>query len=92
MVVDITAAAVEFDSRIAMADLEVKELGVMLAGERLGQVEEPGGDSLPSAGGFDEQFIRSVSTTAWNTAARALGLRSRRGRLERTVFSQKGSD
>ena len=36
LVVDVSAAAVEFDGRVVVADLEVKELGVMLAGEGLG--------------------------------------------------------
>jgi len=36
LVVDVSAATVEFDSRIAAADLEVKELGIMLAGKGLG--------------------------------------------------------
>jgi hypothetical protein len=36
LVVDVSAAAVEFDRRVVVADLEVKELGVMLAGEGLG--------------------------------------------------------
>jgi hypothetical protein len=36
LVVDVSAAAVEFDGRVVVADLEVKELGVMLTGEGLG--------------------------------------------------------
>ena len=64
MVVDVAAAAVELDSRIAMADLEVKELGVMLASAGLGQVEELGADSSPSVGGFDKQFINPSALAA----------------------------
>jgi hypothetical protein len=36
LVIDVSAAAVKFDRRVIVADLEVKELGVVLAGEGLG--------------------------------------------------------
>ena len=55
--VDEAAAAVEFVGRIAVVDFEVQELRAVLARGFFGKVEKLRANSLPSMGGFDEEFV-----------------------------------
>ena len=57
LVVVEATATVEFDGWVAMGDLEVEELGVVLAGGGFSEIEELRTDSLSAVGGFDEQFV-----------------------------------
>lgn len=57
LVIEEAAAAVKFDSAIAVVDLEVEELGAVLARSGFGQVEELSADALAAMRGFDEELV-----------------------------------
>ena len=57
MVVGEAAAAVELDGGVAMVDFEVKDLGVVLVGGLLSEVEEQGANTLPTMGARDEELV-----------------------------------
>lgn len=52
-----TPAAVEFDGRITVVDLEVQELRAVLARSPFGKIKKPRANSLPAMGRQDEELI-----------------------------------
>lgn len=57
MVVGEAPSAVEFDGGVAVVDFQVENLGVVLAGDVLCQVQELSPIALPAVRGFDEEFV-----------------------------------
>ena len=57
VVIEETAAAVEFDGGVAMVDFEVEDFGLVFAGDGFGEIEKLRADSLSAMGGFAEEFV-----------------------------------
>ena len=66
------SAAVEFDRRVAVSYLQMKELGVAFAGRFFCQLKEVRSNSLPSVRLSDEEFVdpRAFATFAVARAVR----------------------
>jgi len=57
LVVEEATAAIEFDGRVAMSDLEVKEFSVVLAAGGFGEIKKLRADSLSAVRNLDEEFV-----------------------------------
>ena len=64
VVVEEAPAAVELDGGIAVGDLEVKELGVVLARCGLGEIEKLRSNSLSAMRSLDEEFVNPCAFAA----------------------------
>ena len=82
MVVEEAAAAVEFNGRVAVVNLKMKEFGVVLAGHGFGEVEKLRANSLSSVRGFYKEFVDpSAFTTIFQAVVEADHQICDRGRL-----------
>jgi hypothetical protein len=89
VMIEEASTAVEFDGGVAVIDLEVKEIGIVLAGGGLGKVKEMRANSLSAMGRLDEEF---VNPRAFATVFEAVVETGHQIADQRRLFTDKVND